>query len=147
AVGVTAESAPAVTVPDGDRWGGGEVSAGHTSEDRPSEAEELAARDGLAVVPPFDHPDSVAGQATVGLEIAADLADVATVVVPVGGGGLISGVVVGLAAAGSVARVWGVEPAGAPKLARSLAAGRPVRLERTASLADGLITLSAGGIP
>src|SRR2546430_1180650 len=53
----------------------------------------------------------------------------------------------GQAAAGSAARVWGVEPAGAPKLARSLAAGRPVRLERTASLADGLITLSVGDIP
>src|SRR5207244_10950393 len=82
-----------------------------------------------------------------GRVIAADLPDCAAVVVPVGGGGLISGGGVGLAAAGSVARVWGVEPAGAPKLARSLAAGRPVRLERTASLADGLITLSVGDIP
>ena len=82
-----------------------------------------------------------------GLEIAAQLPEVQTVVVPVGGGGLISGVVVGLAAADSAARVWGVEPAGAPKLARSLAAGKPVRLERTASLADGLITLTVGDIP
>jgi len=65
----------------------------------------------------------------------------------VGGGGLISGVVAGLAAAGSPARVWGVEPAGAPKLARSLEAGKPVRLERTASIADGLITLTVGAIP
>jgi threonine dehydratase len=83
----------------------------------------------------------------VGLEIAEDLPDVATVVVPVGGGGLIAGVVRGLAAAGSRARVVGVEPAGAPKLSRSLAAGRPVTLERTASIADGLITLTVGGIP
>ncbi len=147
AVVVMPETAPAVKVAGVKRWGGEVVFAGRTSQDRQVKAEELAARDGLAVVPPFDHPDIVAGQATVGLEIAADLPDVATVVVPVGGGGLISGVVVGLAAAGSVARVWGVEPAGAPKLARSLAAGRPVRLERTASLADGLITLSVGDIP
>jgi len=69
------------------------------------------------------------------------------VVVPVGGGGLISGVVTGLAAAGSAARVWGVEPTGAPKLARSLADGHPVRLERTASIADGLITLTVGDVP
>jgi threonine dehydratase len=89
----------------------------------------------------------VAGQATVGLEIAQELPDVATVVVPVGGGGLISGVVVGLATEGSRARVWGVEPAGAPKLQRSLDAGKPVRLDRTASLADGLITLTVGDIP
>jgi len=72
---------------------------------------------------------------------------VATVVVPVGGGGLIAGVTAGLAAAGSAAQVWGVEPAGAPKLQRSLAAGHPVTLERTASIADGLITLSVGALP
>src|SRR2546429_6698112 len=96
---------------------------------------------------PFDHPDIVAGQATVGLEIAEQLADVRTVVVPVGGGGLIAGVVTGLAAAGSPATVWGVEPVGAPKLKRSLEAGRPVRLERTTSIADGLITLGVGAVP
>src|SRR5256886_2198707 len=147
AVVVMPETAPAVKVAGVNKWGGEVVFAGRTSQDRQVKAEELAAREGLAVVPPFDHPDIVAGQGTVGLEIAADLPDVGTVVVPVGGGGLISGVVVGLAAAGSAARVWGVEPAGAPKLARSLAAGRPVLLERTASLSDGLITLSVGGIP
>lgn len=147
AVVVMPETAPAVKVAGVKRWGGEVVFAGRTSEDRQGAAEALAARDGLAIVPPFDHPDIVAGQATVGLEIAEQLPDVATVVVPVGGGGLIAGVVTGLAAAGSAARVWGVEPVGAPKLTRSLAAGRPVRLERTASLADGLITLSVGAIP
>src|SRR5262249_8559950 len=104
-------------------------------------------REWWAGLPPFDHPDIMAGQATVGVEIAADLPDVATVVVPVGGGGLISGVVAGLAVAGSAARVVGVEPAGAPKLTRSLAAGHPIMLERTASIADGLITLTIGAIP
>jgi threonine dehydratase len=147
AVVVMPETAPAVKVAGVRRWGGEVVLAGRTSEDRHKKAEELAARDGLAIVPPFDHPDIVAGQATVGLEIAEQLPDVATVVVPVGGGGLLAGVVTGLAAAGSAAQVWGVEPAGAPKLKRSLAAGRPVRLERTASIADGLITLTVGAIP
>jgi len=147
AVVVMPETAPAVKVAGVRRWGGAVVFAGRTSEDRQQEAEAIAAREGLAVVPPFDHPDIVAGQATVGLEIAQDLPDVQTVVVPVGGGGLIAGVVTGLEAAGSRARVWGVEPAGAPKLQRSLAAGRPVRLERTASVADGLITLSVGEVP
>ncbi|HEU5260514.1 MAG TPA: threonine/serine dehydratase [Gemmatimonadales bacterium] len=147
AVVVMPETAPAVKVAGVERWGGEVVFAGRTSHDRQMRAEEIAAREGLAVVPPFDHPDIVAGQATLGLEIAEQLPDVATVVAPVGGGGLISGVAVGLAAAGSAARVWGVEPAGAPKLARSLEAGTPVRLERAASLADGLITLSVGAIP
>jgi threonine dehydratase len=147
AVVVMPETAPAVKVAGVRKWGGEVVVAGRTSDDRQRKAEEIAARDGLAVVPPFDHHDIVAGQATVGLEIAEQLPDVQTVVVPVGGGGLIAGVVTGLAAAGSHARVWGVEPAGAPKLKRSLDAGRPVRLERTASLADGLITLSVGDIP
>jgi len=147
AVVVMPETAPAVKVAGVKRWGGEVVFAGRTSEDRQQLAETLVAREGLAIVPPFDHPDIVAGQATVGLEIAEQLPDVCTVVVPVGGGGLIAGVVTGLAAAGSAAQVWGVEPVGAPKLTRSLAAGRPVRLERTASLADGLITLSVGAIP
>ena len=147
AVIVMPETAPAVKVQGVQRWGGEVVYAGRTSEDRRVVALEIAAREGLAVIPPFDHKDVVAGQATVALEIVEELPDVATVVVPVGGGGLISGVVRGLAAARSRARVVGVEPAGAPKLSRSLAAGHPVTLERTASIADGLITLSVGGIP
>jgi threonine dehydratase len=147
AVIVMPETAPAVKVQGVERWGGEVVTAGRTSEDRRVAALEIAAREGLAVIPPFDHADVVAGQATVALEIVEDLPDVATVVVPVGGGGLISGVVRGLAAGRSRARVVGVEPAGAPKLTRSLAAGRPVTLERTASIADGLITLTVGGIP
>jgi threonine dehydratase len=147
AVIVMPETAPAVKVEGVKHWGGEVVLAGRTSEDRRAKAEELAAAEGLTVVPPFDHADIVAGQATVALEIVEQLPEVETVLVPVGGGGLISGVVVGLAAAGSRAKVWGVEPAGAPKLKRSLEAGAPVRLERTASIADGLITLNVGGIP
>jgi threonine dehydratase len=147
AVVVMPETAPAVKVEGVKRWGGEVVLAGRTSEDRRTKAEALAKAEGLAVVPPFDHPDIIAGQATVALEIVDQLPEVETVLVPVGGGGLISGVVAGLAAANSRAKVWGVEPAGAPKLKRSLEAGAPVRLERTASIADGLITLNVGGIP
>jgi threonine dehydratase len=141
------ETAPAVKVEGVKQWGGEVVFAGRTSEDRRIKAEAIALEDGLAVVPPFDHPDIVAGQATVALEIVEQLPEVETVVVPVGGGGLISGIVSGLAAAQSEAVVWGVEPTGAPKLHRSLAAGKVVRLERTGSIADGLITLNVGDIP
>ena len=146
AVVVMPETAPAIKVEGVRRWGGEVVLAGTTSEDRRHRAETLAAEQALTIVPPFDDAAIIAGQATLGLEIAEELPDVETVVVPVGGGGLISGVVTGLAAAGSAAGVWGVEPAGAPKLARSLEAGRPVVLERTQSLADGLITLTVGAL-
>ena len=141
------ETAPAVKVEGVKKWGGEVVFAGRTSEDRRVKAEALAAKDGLAIVPPFDHPDIVAGQATVALEIVEQLPEVETVVVPVGGGGLISGIVAGLGAVQSTAHVWGVEPIGAPKLHRSLAAGEVVRLDRTMSIADGLITLNIGTIP
>ena len=147
AVIVMPETTPDVKIAGVKRWGGETVFAGRTSEDRRIKAEEIAAREGLAIVPPFDHHDIVAGQATVALEILDALPDVATIGVPVGGGGLISGVVAGVASAGSKAAVWGVEPVGAPKLERSLAAGKPVQLDRTASLADGLITLTVGRIP
>ena len=141
------ETAPKVKIDGVKKWGGEVVFAGRTSEDRRIAAEDIAARDGLAIIPPFDHPDIVAGQASVALEIVEQLPEVETVVVPVGGGGLISGVVTGLAAAGSDAEVWGVEPAGAPKLYQSLAAGKVVRLDQTGSIADGLITLNVGTIP
>jgi threonine dehydratase len=144
AVVVMPETAPAVKVEGVRRWGGEVVTAGSTSEERRRHAEALAAAQSLAVIPPFDDADIIAGQATVGLEIAEQLPQAETVVVPVGGGGLISGVVTGLATAGSRATVWGVEPVGAPKLTRSLAAGRPVMLDRTASIADGLITQTVG---
>jgi threonine dehydratase len=147
AVVVMPETAPSVKVDGVKRWGGEAVFAGRTSDDRQKKAEALAADEGLAIVPPFDHKDIVAGQATVALEILEELPDVETIVVPVGGGGLISGVVAGIGASGSRATVWGVEPVGAPKLTRSLEAGQPVRLPSTRSLADGLITLTVGRIP
>jgi len=147
AVVVMPETAPAVKVTGVRRWGGEVVLAGRTSEDRQAKAEEIAGRAGLTVVAPYDDPDIVAGQATVALEIVEQLPEVATVIAPVGGGGLIAGILAGLAAAQSAATVWGVEPDGAPKLYQSLAAGRRTRLERTASIADGLITLSVGEVP
>src|SRR2546422_457885 len=147
AVVVMPETAPAVKVAGVKKWGGEVLLVGRTSDDRQRAAEAIAVRDALAVVPPFDHPDIVAGQATVGLEIAEQLPDVRTVVVPVGGGGLIAGVVTGLAAAGRRGTVWGVEPGGPPKLKRSPEAGHPGRLERTARLADGPVTPGVGAIP
>src|SRR5260221_8629149 len=101
AVIVMPETAPAVKVDGVKRWGGEVVLAGPTSEDRRTKAEALAKQEGLAVRPPFDHPHIIAGPATVALEIVEQLPEVETVLVPVGGGGLISGVVTGLPAGGS----------------------------------------------
>jgi threonine dehydratase len=103
----------------------------------------LAEERGLAVVPPFDDPDVIAGQGTVGLEIVSDLPSVAAVLVPVGGGGLASGVATAVKALLPDVPVIGVEPALAADAAESLAVGRLVTwpVERTyRTAADGLRT-------
>jgi len=103
----------------------------------------LAAERGLNHVPPFDHPDVIAGQGTIGLEIVADLPDVDVVLVPVGGGGLASGVATAIKALRPAAAVIGVEPAVAGDAADSLASGelRKWPVEQTyGTVADGLRT-------
>ncbi len=144
AVIVMPETAPPVKIEGVKRWGGEIVFAGTTSDDRYTKALTIAEAEGLAIIPPFDHPDVIAGQGTVGLEIVEDLPDVRHVVVPVGGGGLAAGVATALAALRPEAQVTAVEPAGAAALAAAVAAGHPVRLEQTASIADGLLPLSVG---
>ncbi len=121
--------------------------AGTTTRHRMERALALAAAEGQTLVPPYDHATIVAGQGTLGLEIVEDLPEVATVLVPVGGGGLIAGVATAVKRLRPEARVVGVEPAGAPKLTRALAAGEPVELESTAGLADGLLAVRIGAIP
>jgi threonine dehydratase len=96
------------------------------------------------LIPPFDHPDVVAGQGTIGLEIAEQRPDVAVVLSPVSGGGLLAGITVAISALRPQVRIVAVEPAGAAKLSAALAAGEPRTLERTESMADGLLTRSIG---
>ncbi|HYD52463.1 MAG TPA: threonine/serine dehydratase, partial [Gemmatimonadaceae bacterium] len=121
--------------------------AGTTTADRMARAEALVRDEGATMVPPFDHPWIVAGQGTAGLEIVDELPAVQTVLVPVGGGGLSAGVATAVKLRLPHARIVGVEPEGAPKLTRARAAGRPVRLERTHSLADGLMAVEVGQVP
>ncbi len=92
---------------------------------------------GLTFVHPFDHPDTIAGTGTVGLEILDDLPDVGVVVVGVGGGGLICGVAAAIKGKRPAVRVYGVEPDGSDALSRGIAAGTPVSVVPT-SVADGL---------
>lgn len=118
--------------------------AGTTTADRMTRALEIVAAEGATLVPPYDDPHIIAGQGTIGLEIAEDLPDVATVLVPVGGGGLSAGVATAVKLRRPGARVVGVEPVGAPKLSRARQAGRPVKLDHTSSIADGLLAVEIG---
>ncbi len=119
-------------------------------EQRFSRPAELAEQTGKAMIAPFDNPDVISGQGTVGLEIAADLPDVTTVLVPVSGGGLISGIAAAITALLPGAKVIGVEPELAGDAAESFRAGRripwtPAQTART--MADGLRTFSVGELP
>jgi threonine dehydratase len=130
-----------------ERLGARVVLAGTTTGDRMTRAQEIVRDEGGALVPPYDDPIIIAGQGTAGLEIAEDLPDVGTVLVPVGGGGLSAGVATAIKLLRPRARVIAVEPDGAPKLTRARAAGRPTRLEKTSSIADGLMAVEIGTTP
>ncbi len=130
---------------------------GTTSSERRRRAEEILAERGGAMVPPFDHPHIIAGQGTVGLEVVQQLAEAAErdpaapdrpglVLVPIGGGGLISGVAAAVRALAPGARVVGVEPEGAASMRASLEAGSPVTLERVETVADGLKPVRPGDL-
>jgi threonine dehydratase len=110
-------------------------------------ARELERDRGFTFVHPFDDPAVVAGQGTVGLEVARDAPAPGTVVVPIGGGGLVAGVAAALKGLDSRWRIVGVEPEGACAMRRSLDAGRPVRLDGVDTIADGLAAPMAGALP
>jgi threonine dehydratase len=146
AVIVMPTTAPAVKIEGARGYGAEVLFAGTTSGDRKAHAEALAAERGLTIVPPFDHPWIIAGQGTAGLEILDQAPDIGAVFVPVGGGGLISGVSTAIKSVNPAVRIIGVEPEGAAKMSRSLAAGKPVTLDRTSSIADGLLTMRPGDL-
>ncbi len=101
---------------------------------------------GLTPVHPFNDPQVIAGQGTLGLEILEDAPDLEAVVVPVGGGGLLAGIAIAIKESRPGARVVGVEPEGAPSLTRSLEVGRVVPLEAVRTIADGLSAPFAGDL-
>ncbi|HEV7810338.1 MAG TPA: pyridoxal-phosphate dependent enzyme, partial [Candidatus Limnocylindrales bacterium] len=126
------------------------VVVGTSSDERQRVAEEIAADRGLSIIPPFDDDRVIAGQGTVGLEIVEDLPDVAAILVPIGGGGLASGIAVAVKARAPNARVIGVEPELAADARESLRAGRIVRWESadvSRTIADGTRTTAIGVRP
>jgi len=108
---------------------------------------ELKDRSGAYFLHPYDDAAMIAGHGTCALEVLDDLPDADVFVVGVGGGGLIAGIAVAVAARRPGARVVGVEPTGAAAMRRALDAGKPVRLERIDTIADGLAAPIAGTIP
>jgi threonine dehydratase len=146
AVVVMPTTAPQIKI-DGARGFGAEVIfAGTTSADRRARAEAEAAARGLTMVPPFDHEWIIAGQATAGLEILQQQPDVAGVLVPIGGGGLVAGVAAAIKLSRPDVAVIGVEPTGAAAMKESVEAGHPVTLAKTETIADGLMPVRPGDL-
>lgn len=112
--------------------------SGSTVDESLVAAQDFADRTGSVFIHPFDHPDVIAGQGTVALEILEQCPDVRTIIAGVGGGGLISGIAVAARAIRPDIRVVGVQAAGAAAFPPSLAAGRPIRLPSYRTIADGI---------
>ena len=147
AVVVMPSDAPALKKARVEADGAEVVMVGPSSDERQRVAEELAGGRGLAIIPPFDDDRIIAGQGTVGLEIVEDLRDVAAVVIPIGGGGLASGVAVAVRVLAPDARLIGVEPELAADARQSLAEGRIVRWpasDVSRTIADGTRTTALG---
>ncbi|MEM8854861.1 MAG: hydroxyectoine utilization dehydratase EutB [Pseudomonadota bacterium] len=127
---------------DGIKAHGADVRIVGDSQDEAEGAVDALVADGMTMVPPFDHPAVIAGQGTIGIEVLDDAPDVATVVVPLSGGGLIAGVALAMKAANPSIRVIGVSMERGPAMAESVKAGRPIAVKEMPTLADSL----GGGI-
>lgn len=138
------EDAPAVKVEAIVSLGASITFAGFTSEDRRRAALAIEKETGGVIIPPFDHPDIVAGQGTATLELLEDVPGLEAIVVPVGGGGLFAGACLVADEAGVV--VHAVEPEGCDALGQSLAAGERVDVEPGPTLADGLKPVRIGAL-
>ena len=144
---VIPHGAPGVKVARTLAWGARVERCDNDRASREGAAARLAAELGATIVPPYDHPWIIEGQATVGLEILRDLPDVANVLVCVGGGGLIAGIAAALRGHGCTAQIVGVEPAWAADAGESFARGEIVTWPAEAvarTIADGVRTQSLG---
>ncbi|MGO1317411.1 MAG: threonine ammonia-lyase [Cellulomonadaceae bacterium] len=120
---------------------------GSSIEDALAAAYQHARATGAVLIHPYDHPDIVAGQATIGLELLEQVPDVRTVVVPLGGGGLAAGLVAAFAAHAPHVRVVGVQAEELAAYPESLAAGRPVTAAVHSTMADGIAVPTPGAVP
>jgi threonine dehydratase len=135
---------PKVTATKG--YGASIEYSGVSVDDALVAARAFADRTGAVLIHPFDHPDVIAGQGTVGLEILDQCPDVGTIITAVGGGGLISGVAVAAKALRPEVRIIGVQASGAASYPPSLAAGEPIALPGSTTIADGIAVLRPGDL-
>jgi threonine dehydratase len=127
-----------------EEYGGTVVKEGLFHDERLAKAIEIQKSTGAVLIPPFDDPDIIAGQGTIGLEIHESLPDVEMVIVPIGGGGLISGIATAIKNLNPQAQVFGVEPERASSMYQSIKKGKITHLSDTTSIADGLATREPG---
>ena len=144
AVVVMPEQATAAKVNAARGYGAEVEFCGITSNERLARAQEIAEEKGYAMVPPYDHEDIMAGQGTVGIEIIEQERNLDAIYVPIGGGGLAAGVAFAVKALRPDIRVIGVEPEGSNSMYVSRLTGQRTALAKTASIADGLLTLIPG---
>ena len=144
AIVIMPENAPQTKINGAKSFGAEVVLYGFDAIQRYKKLYELKAEHGYTLVHSFNDPELIAGQGTSGLEIVEDLPDVDTVVVPLGGGGLMAGVAVALKESRPSIRVIGVEPTNIARYAESRKAGKPVEVEMGPTLADGLMLTTTG---
>ena len=138
------EGAPLPKVQATRDYGADVVLQGSTVEDALAGAEEYAARTGSVLIHPFEHPDIVTGQGTLGFEIIEQCPQVRTVVIPVGGGGLAAGVAVAIKSLDPAVQIIGVQSAAVAPYPASLAAGRPIPVKGAPTMADGIAVSRPG---
>jgi threonine dehydratase len=129
-----------------EEYGGKVVKHGLFHDERFIKAAEIQRTSGATLIHPFDDPDIIAGQGTIGLEICEDLPQVNTVMVPIGGGGLISGISTAVKILKPSVKMFGVEPEKASSMYQSIKNGKITRLADTTSIADGLATREPGAL-
>lgn len=141
---VMPDYAPLIKITTCQRLGANVIVKGRDFVEARALADELAAQHGYRYIHGFDHPDIIAGQGTMGLEILEQVRGVDAVVCPIGGGGLIAGLALAIKSVRPKVRVIGVESAATGNYAAALKAGKPVLQPRRPTLADGLATLTVG---
>src|SRR4051794_10591258 len=142
---VMPDYAPLIKITTCERLGARVMIRGHDFAEARAIADQLVAGEGLTYIHGFDDPDIIAGQGTLALELLKQVSHLDAIVFPIGGGGLIAGIAVAVKALAPRIKIIGVESAATGNFAAALRAGKPARVPRRATLADGLATLTVGG--
>ena len=140
------ETAPKAKVQAVSRWGARVEFCGTTSQQRLARSKQVALEESYLEIPPYDHYDVIAGQGTIGKEILEQAPDVDIVLVPIGGGGLLSGIATFIKSVKPQVQVIGVEPENSNSMWVSMNKGEITQLDKTHSIADGLLSLKPGSL-